>query len=225
MRRRALLMVSIGLLGFTCAAAAEAPHAQLEWRLGFGAGQPVQPGYGLSVGYRGHDADFPATRLFALDVADARAFARLAGLPLFERSYRMGQDEAAAPATSAPAQKPWYGRQWVWWTLGGVAAAASLGGSSISIDETGGGTTGSRSGCAGPSGNVGDEEIPCATEGQEACAGDLCAVCEDGVVTDRCDDWTGRVVRAAPTRDPAHEAWLDAGTGHMGDLLAADPTR
>jgi hypothetical protein len=214
--RRVVLILTASLGGFGSVAAAAAPDAQFQWRLAFGGGQPVQPGYGLSVGYRGHDADFPAARLFALDVTHARAFARLAGLPLFDRSDRSDASDALDDDAAATEQ-PWYGRQWILWTVGGIAATASLiasagGGSSEGSNEINIQTGGSCFNAGG--GNILDDEIPetetCVPEDEIGC---------DDAASD-CPGWTARSARAAPARDPEHDAWLDAGTGHMGDLPA-----
>lgn len=202
-------------------------EARLSWRLGFGGAQPVQTGYALALGYRGYGPDALAGQLLELDVSDMRAFARLAGLPLFERSYGAAQNET--PAMAEPQAKPWYTRQWVWWTAGGVAATMALtgGDGSVEYNHNGNNTTNRNDGCAGVSANAGDTETPCAsdtvgTQCAEGADGEVCVFCGNNGVTDGCSEWTGRPVVAVVTVDPEHRRWLDAGTGHMGDLTARD---
>jgi len=188
------------------------PEARLTWRLGFGdAGQPLQTGYGLTVGYRGLDGA-PAEQLLELDVSDQATLARLAGLPLFQRDYRARQNDGGTTAEAG--SRPWYARRWVLWTAGGLAASlAAVGG--------GGGDntvcTGVCNQDSGPSGRTtgitysdGDVYAGC-VDGQ-------CVVCPDGSVASRC--LVGMPSRAMVTTDPERDRWLDAGTGHMGDLIA-----
>src|SRR5689334_4590147 len=210
-----------------------AAEATLTWRLGFGGGQPGAPGLGLALGYRSQDADGLAGRLLDLDLSGSGAQARLAGLPLFGSSYTAAQNEGAPPAESA--QKPWYTQSWALWTAGGLAAALALSQAAGNIDQC--------TGICGQDGNEGGSNVAsvnngevCGTQGvdgaPDTCAappggctpgGDACVNCDDSVVTSGCEGsgWTARPVRVAVTevRD-TEPAWLSAGTGYMGDLLA-----
>ena len=209
--------------------AADRPEPSLSWRLAFGAGQ-VQTGYGLTLAYRAGDLDGAALRVLELDVSDRAAVARLAGVPLVQRDYRASQDDAAtAPEFRVALSEPWYTKQWVWWTVGGVAATAALagGGSELTIDynETNGNSPRS-DGCNGTSGNIGPQEIPCSDDAApdtgDQCVGDACVTCDDSVITVGSDcggSWTARREAVQPTRDIERQQWLDAGTGHMGDLF------
>jgi len=204
MLRRALFTLAASLACLTPAAASslDAPEAQFSWRLGFGGGHQLQPGYRLTVAYRDLQADAPTTELFALDVSGAAALARLAGLPLFGRAaYRSNQNEGGAVLSTTP----WYARRWVLWTVGAAAASAALSGS-------GGGDEGS---CAG-------------TCNQEN-AGNFISSDGDGNVCvndENCTPVPGGVVGlvgtpgASMSIDWERDRWLDAGTGHMGDLIA-----
>lgn len=205
-------------------AAAGAVEASLTWRLGFGAGA-LQPGYGLAVGYRAADPDALSGRLLQLDVAQGGAQASLAGLPVLSRSDRRSQNEAAGAAPAA-GPSPWYARKWVWWTLGALAGTVALagGGGSLTIEGSNSNRTGNGTSCTGVSGNVGDTETPCTSEtvGTQCVEGGdgqvVCVFCGNNGVTDGCSEWTDRRVVPGRTVDVRHQRWLDAGTGHMGDL-------
>ena len=227
MRKLACLTLAL-LANLTALSAAQASslasdaETTVSWRLGFGAG-PVQPGYGLTLGYRSADPDALAGQLLEIDVSHRAAFARLAGLPLFERNYQSQQDEGdALPAGSGPT--PWYTRKWVMWTVGGVAATAALAGSGggITYTHNGGQTTTGRDGCSTGNVSAGDEETPCASEtvGTQCVEGEVCVFCGNNGVTGGCPEWTDRRVVAGVTVDLEHQRWLDAGTGRMGDLVA-----
>ena len=208
-----------------------AAEATFSWRLGFGGAGAPQPGYGLAVGYRGAGPDPIGGRLFQVDVDGNRAFARIAGLPLHERNFRAQLDEATSDAPAGEAT-PWYARQWVWWTAGGLAATMALtgGDGDIEINNTST-TTRNSSGCAGVSGNVGDTDMGCVgAEGggsvvSENDEGQLCAAEGWGdEVPEECVSRPGEGFVAREARgwidSRAYSAWLDAGTGHMGDLAA-----
>jgi len=109
-------------------------RAQLTLGLGFaGPSQPVHPSYTLAVSYRSAIGS-PDTQLVQLDVSDTGALARLAGLPLFAHGYRLNATDA--PDWRTADDKPWYAHSWVYWTLGGIAAAAVAGTAGHSADNT-----------------------------------------------------------------------------------------
>lgn len=205
----------------TLAGADGAAEATLSWRLDFGGAQAPDPGYGLAVGYRGYAPDPVAGALFQVDVDGRRAFARVAGLPLFERNFRAELDDASEGA-APEGTRPWYARQWVLWTAGGLATTAALiggGGGGSSSETDGNNCTGSP--CT--SGNVGPVEFDGNGDVGTSCSGSDCVVCPDGDVVSDCD----REGLLAPSAHgwveilaPDRARWLDAGTGHMGDLAA-----
>jgi hypothetical protein len=190
-------------------------QAQVTWTLGFGAGHGLQTGYGLAIDYRGGETgDLPA-RLLQLEIDASTAIARIAGMPLYARTWRLeAQDGAAAPAAPADAT-PWFARKWVFWTAGSLALTAALAGGGGSGNDDGGDDpdycTGvcyeDQGGYSVASGNIngpGRTDV-CVADGPglpEACVEAL-------------------IERPGP-------AWLwgsgadglDAGTGGMGDLVA-----
>jgi hypothetical protein len=203
-----------------------AADATLSWRLGFGGTQAVRTGYALALGYRTAGPDALAGQLLELDVDDARAFARVAGLPLFERSYTTAQNEAPTLAEAQPT--PWYTRKWVMWTAGGVAATLALTGGDGSVEINNNSTTttnrgGDGMGCTGVSATDEVNESACASEvvGTQCVEDEVCVFCGNNGVTDGCSEWVGRPeVAAGVVRDVERQLWLDADTGHMGDLVA-----
>ena len=216
MSRCVPLLIALALLAPLSAHAASAPEGQLSWRLEFGAGT-FTTGYGLAFGYRGGErADL---RLLELDISDRAALARLAGLPLLARDYRMAQDEGLAPAGAAE-QKPWYARQWVWWTVGGIAATAAVGGSGEATttctgicnqQSTGNGVTVTDEGTC-----VADEncvEPPCPP------GSSVCVACDGSLVDGDCNQWTARRSGLEFTARDREPDWLVQGTGWMGDLV------
>lgn len=226
----------INLSAVSSAAASELPDSSLEaglaWRLAFGHAQ-VETGYGLTVGYRALDPNGPSGQLLAIDVSDRAALARLAGMPLLERDYRMGQDAEAAASPAEPAAKPWYTRSWVWWTVGGIAATAALGGSEAEITYNSGSNNNRNTnsqGCLGVSGNAGDTDVGCVGAGEGGSVvgtnddGDPCAIYGFGDdIPDACVPADGSGFAERPgrgTHERVDTSWLDAGTGHMGDLVA-----
>lgn len=208
--------------------AGAAPEATLSWRLDFG-GHEIHTGYAAALGLRSVERDGLAGELFSLDVSDRNALARLAGVPLVSRSYRTDQHDLDE-ADGAPARKAWYSRQWVWWTVGGIATAAAVSGASIGSSEDGGGTfvvSGGPSGCSG-GGNVGPMDVPetCTppTEGGSVIGtdddGNVCVIEGFGNPEDVCAP-TGFAPRhSAGFLSRIDTGGLDAGTGGMGDLLA-----
>jgi hypothetical protein len=184
---------------------ASAPEATLAWRLGFGAASGWRPGYTLTIGYRGLAPDRAPTRLLDLDVTDLRAAAHVAGMPIFQRDFSAYSEETATPAET-PESKPWYARQWVWWTAGGIAAAVALTGAAggseseqhtLQIQDRG----------SGPATINGDLE-----DGYEVCAGG----------SDTCADVPGPgwMATAHGQLDRPDDSSWGAGTGGMGDLIA-----
>jgi len=216
MSRCIWLLIALILAPVT-ARAANGPETQLTWRLQFGAGA-VTTGYGLAFGYRrGERADL---RLLELDISDRAALARLAGLPLLARDYRMAQDEGLAPVGAAE-QTPWYARQWVWWTVGGIAATAAVGGGSgetattctgiCNQQSTGNGVTVTDDGAC-----VADEncaEPPCPP------GSSVCVACDGSLVGGDCNQWTARRSGLEFTARDREPQWLIEATGWMGDLL------
>ena len=218
------LLVSLNVLSPVAYAGVDGslPEARLTWRLGFGdAGRPLQTGYGLTVGYRSGEPDFPAAQLLELDVSDRAALARLAGLPLFRRDFTMQEAEGADPF--AAESSPWYARKWVWWTAGGLALTAAASGGSggettlctgvCNQNDTGNSGTTINGGGGTTINGVGDEGI--------GCVDDTCAVpCEADNRPAGCVGLTALPALSRSTFDPERIRWLDAGTGHMGDLIA-----
>ena len=211
MFRRLVLVLATSLGMLSQALASEGPDARLTWRLGFGgAGQSLQSGYGLALDYRSVDPDSPATQFLELDVSDRAAFARLAGLPLFERNYQSHQNEGdALPADSG--STPWYSHKWVMWTVGGLAATAALAGA--------GGGTDLCTGCYESSDNTGASVSGSSDDGT-GCVNDDCALpCNPTTDPAGCIGFTGREPSVYVV-DYERDRWLDAGTGQMGDLIA-----
>ena len=134
---RALLVPMLGFLAAGSALASDLTEAQLTWRLHFGSQQAVAMGYGVALAYRaGASADAPL-RLAEVDVSDRATLARIAGMPLFQRDYRMAQDQAPVrPEFRVALSKPWYAKSWVWWAVGGVAATAALAGAASGGSES-----------------------------------------------------------------------------------------
>jgi len=222
-----LVLAAANLTGTSFAADMDlgegAAEATFSWRVGFGGAGAPQPGYGLAVGFRGHGPDPISGRLVQVDVDGNRAFARIAGLPLFDRDFHARLDDTGADAPTGAAT-PWYARQWVWWTAGGLAATMALtgGDSTIEYNSTSQNSSGSRSNCS----SIDGEEV--CTEGGSIVStndeGELCAAEGWGdEIPDGCvPEGEGFVAREArwSMDSRTHSAWLDAGTGHMGDLLA-----
>lgn len=213
MRASSIAIALAGLILATPVAASSldsgSPQASLGWRLDFGGADGLHAGYRLALAYRAAElAD--AVPLADLDVSDRTALARLAGIPLAARRFQADQndlDHELMPGEAAP--KPWYSRQWVLWTAGGLAATAALltggGAGEETGDDVSFSTDGASSVCVLSGGTVADNEIPGA-----------CTPPVDGAST----GWADRPGRQGDLRESADHAHLDAGTGGMGDLVA-----
>ena len=187
-------------------------EAGFTWRLAFGGARPMQPGFALALGYRDRELDV-AGQLLELQVDGQGTAARLAGLPLLAPKHRVAQDDSAA-ALDATEPKPWYTRQWVLWTAGGLAASLALTGGDGEVEL-----------CidCNENGRVNDtDDINIASENPN---GDVCGTRGIDGVPDTCVPVDGegfmedRDSLVLPLR-PADTAWLDAGTGQMGDLVS-----
>lgn len=99
--------------------------ASFNWRCDFGA-DAIHTGYGLSLGFRGGEHFAPLSRLVEFKLDESAALATVAGLPLFANSYQANQSTADQAYDAGVDTRPWYSKQWVYWTLGGVAATAAL---------------------------------------------------------------------------------------------------
>lgn len=219
----AALALLANLIALSPAAAsgldAHQPEARLSWRLGFGGPDArLQTGYGLAVDIRAPGFEDQRATLAELDVTDAAALARLAGLPLYSRGWRLNQAEGG-DAGQAAAQ-PWFARQWVWWTVGGAAlsAAVASGGSGDQAycagdcDSDGGNGGGGDGGVTG----VGIDD----DGAHVGCVNGDCVVCPNGDVASHCPPSLVPARSSAVAASPEFASWLDAGTGGMGDLVA-----
>ena len=209
---KALLALVASLLVALPAAAADNAVASFSWRLDFGA-QAFEAGYGLSLGYRGDEHFVPLSRLVDLKVDHGSALAAIAGLPLATRGYQADQSADAAydaGIQEKTPEQPWYAHQWVWWTLGGVAASAALGGISVNSE-----THNTCTNCnEQPSGRT----TVVTTDGQDAyvgCVQGTCAVCPDGSIQSTCLVAAGASARGfeSPDLETTDE------TGGMGALV------
>lgn len=218
---RAVIAAIAGLGVMTSAAAfdplpANDLQAQFNWRLAFGGASPTaQFSYGLALGYRAQ-ADSPVASLIELDVKDAGALARLAGLPLYERSYRADQAESKEQLgdASTAENKPWYTHSWVMWTLGGLAATAALASSGGNTEEhnrqvDGAAVQGGGTNVGSVSGEGGNGYTVCGTENVPN-------------VPDTCTHVPGFSGSPVPGGLDAlsENPRLDAAAGGMGDLIA-----
>lgn len=221
---RAALLLLVNLIALSPVAAsgldAHQPEARLSWRLGFGGPDArLQTGYGLAVDVRAPGFEDNRATLAELDVTGATTLARLAGLPVYARGWQLDQaegPEAVEGAFGQPAAKPWYARQWVWWTLGGAALTGAVAG--------GGGGENEQRTCTGICNqNDPDGGRTTVVTGNDdgyyvGCVEGQCAVCPDGSVASTC--LTASPALPASAIAPEFQAWLDQGTGHMGDLIA-----
>lgn len=179
---------------------AGAPEAAFSWRLTFGGSQSPKPAFSLALGYR--DLDTQASgQVLEWDVSERSTRTRLMGMPLLERDHRVAQNNNPAEELIEPT--PWYTRPWVLWTAGGLAATAALAG--------GGGGGGDDSQDINVVSSESDGDV-CAVSGVPG-APDVCAAPEGQGFAEN----LATTSRFAPRTS---DAWLDAGTGHMGDLLA-----
>ena len=199
--------------------AGEAPEPQMTWRLQFGA-QSIDYGYGLTLSYRAGALGDAPVQLASLDVSDRATLARLAGVPLFQRDYRVAQDEAK-PEFRVALSQPWYAKSWVWWTAGGLAATgALLGGAESGSSEE---DSCPDSGCPSVQGNVGPVVFDDEGDVGTSCTGQDCVVCPNGDIVSNCNGGGFVAPDSAAlghARDPDRDVRLDAGTGGMGDLVA-----
>jgi hypothetical protein len=190
------------------AAAADMPVApRIVWSVGFGGGDAA-PGLALALDVAG-DTLRAAPSVVELGLGPNGAGLQLAGLPLWRRNFSLGQAED--PGYQSTAQpKPWYARQWVLWTAGGLAATAALLGS---LD---GGSTEQHNMQITSSENSGPATVNGENGEYTVCVGgpDVCAP------VDTNGGLRGRVTTSKALRPAGNDAWLDAGTGHMGDLYA-----
>ena len=131
-KRTALgLLVAIGIQSPVVASdwGPDLPEARLSWSLGFGGNASIRGDYGLGFAYRVDGLEEPAT-VIAFDVANRIGRIRLAGVPVFERTYRQGAAEdipeevieEETPEAGAESSSP----GWGWWAAG--AAVATGGG-------------------------------------------------------------------------------------------------
>lgn len=140
------------------------------------------------------------------------------GLPLFQRTYRTSVAEAD-PVEQAASQPG--GTSWVPWVVGGVVAIVAIG-VNFADDKSD-----DCIGCTNPVPN-GEDGVDTADVGNGnnvACVGNACVVCEDGSVASSCDSLVAGAMRGEAATDVEHQRWLDAGTGHMGDLLQGAKSR
>lgn len=234
---RKLLWIALllgNLTGTSYAGADDGATATLSWRLGFGAGE-VQPGYALAFGYRGAERGAVSANLFALEVTDLGAFARVAGLPLHGNGLRAELDDGVAGAAEMQPARPWFARPWVLWTAGGLAATLAVAGGDGEVElchncnnSNSGQTASTNVGSVNGNGEVcGTQGVPgapdtCAEAGGCVPGGAACVNCNDSGVTQGCEGegWTARRHAGAATdlRD-IEPGWLAAGTGGMGDLI------
>ncbi|HUR40919.1 MAG TPA: hypothetical protein VM240_07080 [Verrucomicrobiae bacterium] len=188
--------------------------------LQFGAGTLASPGYSLAL-HPAAPGQLPVS-LLQLDLSERAALGRIAGMPLSAQAYQT----TAVEGQVAEGTTPWFARKWVLWTLGSLAATAALaaGGGDIQISGNDNNTTVNEgSHCTGGvSGSVNDDtEVPCAPAENTGCANGICVTCANGDIASTCPE-SGLVLRAVVTganTDPERLRWLDAGTGHMGDLF------
>lgn len=213
---------------FCSAAAASDLEAGLSWKVEFGA-SALKPSAGLTLGYRSADLLAPQSQLARLDLSESIGALTLAGLPLYQRSFRTDVTDGDVP-TEESGTKPWYGRSWILWTVGGLAGTAAL------LSSVGGTSDNSGNEQNIVQGNSGDNSLTSANfngvhsddDGTDiGCVNGQCAVCTNG--TSVSPDCAGGGFTARPegsVRDALRSgdsAWLDEGTGYMGDLAELAP--
>ena len=108
--------------------------ARFQWSLEFGSSR-METSYGLSLGYRTGEHFAPLSKLVEFKVSGSGALASVAGLPLFANSYQANQSASDQAYDAGVDTRPWYSKQWVYWTLGGVAATAAILGNNNSTSE------------------------------------------------------------------------------------------
>jgi hypothetical protein len=202
------------------ATAADLPAApRVAWTASFGGSAPIEaPALALSLVATDQRLG-EAPRIVELEMGTRGTMLALAGMPFWQPNLSLGQAEDPGYESAAP-PKPWYARQWIWWTAGGLAATAALasGGGEVSYDDTD--TCYNCNDSNGPGTTVisgdptGEAYVGCVE-------GEVCVLCPDGTTASNCNGGLIDLRRVAMLdRDVAHDAWLDAGTGHMGDLFA-----
>ncbi len=86
-------------------------------------------GYGFALRHGHSDMERAAPALVQFDVSRTGTLTRLAGIPVSAQAFKLGQTDDASdldPETEQPENTPWYARQWVLWTAGGIALTAAL---------------------------------------------------------------------------------------------------
>lgn len=212
---------------FVSSVAAGEPEARVAWNLGFGGATPVlQPRLMLGSTWRTPGDGLPV-EWFQLELSTRGVGARLVGAPVAGHGYRSALTEDEGGETGASGET-----NWLLWAGGAVAAGLALAAAGASVDNcTGycddGDAPGDFDPPDGPNGFNGNgvTGANADVEDREAyagCVNGTCAVCsEDGSVDAQCPGGFVplRSVRS-DDRDFARQRWLDAGTGHMGDLFA-----
>jgi hypothetical protein len=217
-----VLLTAVGssLLATPASGADLSAMPRLGWALAFGGvGSPPAPTLTLALdATAGRNVD--GRHIIEADAAAVGAGLRVAGLPLWSSRFALAQD-ANAPAVPAtePAAAPWYTRSWVLWTAGGLAATAavlgSLGGGSTEEHNRQVSGSGSSLDVGPVSGSFGS------TDGENG-QYEVCAAKDTAELPDACAPVnTGFRERPRDRRlRDQSDTWLDAGTGHMGDLIA-----
>lgn len=226
MRFISLLLIATCAVG---AAYASEPQSNLYWNLEFGVAERAPAlRYGFSLRQPvEHIRDLPLPPLANLDFNGSGARASLAGVPLWQRSYRLSQDARSEELEDQQVVASETSTTWFGGTTGTILASAVVGVAvlcaaaddcSVGDDEPSDnrGNTNSGDGCAGPSGNIGPYEIPCVTPSEDtACVNGICVFCGNGDVASDCEsDFVSR--RVAILNEPRS---LDANSGYMGDLF------
>jgi hypothetical protein len=211
------MMTIAALVATFSATATELPVTpRFGMKLGFGANATAVPAFTLAADTPIRFAAEAPLPIVQFDVRGGFGELRLAGVPLWLNRYSLGQAEDVGDSPAGSGSKPWYARQWIWWTAGGIAAAAALTGlgdektictGTCNQNNTGGGESGTTVNVLSP-----DPEQTCATKGIDPLP-DTC-VDDPGLAGGIVD------VRFAATTDAS---WLDSGSGHMGDLIALPP--
>lgn len=211
------LLVAMGVQSPVMASdwGADLPEARLSWNLGFGGDAGIRGGYGFGLAYRVHGLEEPAT-VVAFEVANRVVQARLAGVPVFERTYSesAAEDfpeviEEETPEAGAESSSP----SWGWWAAGAAVALAVAASASASAEEgEGEGDDFENPGTTGVTQNDDGTWV--------GCVNGTCAVCPEGDVAEACGDtYVATIRRGSAAGDLERQRRLDAGTGGMGDLL------
>lgn len=213
-RLAALAALVAGFSLQTAMASGLPAEPRLVWGLSFGGAANVAPTAELAFDLPSHVAEQPTVAGAQLELSEAGSALRLMGVALWQRRDALAQNESApAGSASAASSSPWYEHQWVYWTLGSLAATAALassGGTSVhssSNNTTTNGTSG-RGGIACGGANVGPVDT-----------GSGCVVGCPGPSQNSCIGLIDLQGMSAYLKE-ADETWLEAGTGGMGDLVA-----